>query len=149
MLKQEKPQILITKKNVIGKEKKILGVSWRINRELTDNWRRLFAVAWVMYWAEMSPTPQRNPELMTCVFSGLTDKQFWYHFQSFNMFRREWERARGEAEIEKTGERERETKDCGNPCLIEAKLPVAEPLEYWDLCPNYAHIHFILSLWHD
>ena len=52
---------------------------------LTDSWRRFLAAEWVMYWAATSPTPQRTPELMTWVFTGWTERQFWYQFHSFNI----------------------------------------------------------------
>lgn len=52
---------------------------------LTDSWRRFLAAEWVMYWAATSPTPQRTPELMTWVFTGWTERQFWYQCHSFNI----------------------------------------------------------------
>lgn len=39
-----------------------------------------------MNWAAMSPTPHRNPELITWVFTGWIAKQFWYHFQTLSIF---------------------------------------------------------------
>jgi hypothetical protein len=38
-----------------------------------------------MVWAAISPKPHIRPELMTCVLTGWTAKQFWYHFHNFNI----------------------------------------------------------------
>lgn len=48
-------------------------------------WHCFFAVYLVMDWADISPKPQIKPELITCVLTGCTAKQFWYHFHSFNI----------------------------------------------------------------
>lgn len=47
----------------------------------------------------MSPAPQIKPELMTCVLTGWTAKQFWYHLHNLSIFRTKWEWFKWERDI--------------------------------------------------